>query len=293
MQIQYPNFQIILVDNNSSDDSVKFVKSSYPDVRIIQLEKNYGFAEANNIGAKKAEGEYILFLNNDTIVEPNFLNELVKTAESDKNIAICQSFLVKPNGEIDSSGDFVDTVGRAYNSRKKPIQVQKILSARGACMLIRKKTFCDLEGFDQKFFVSFEDVDLGWRAWMWGYKVVLTPTSVVTHLGGQTIKKLDIDFRFHDVKNGLVLWLVNFEFYHILRNIFILSFVGLIRKFGFKGINDPPGEPVPRPPYSTIFKSMFWIIKNLGYVLKKHKKINSKRVRSTNDLIKMGLITKV
>jgi len=173
IQIDYKNYEIILVDNNSSDDSINFVKKFYPSVGIIQLEKNYGFAEPNNIGAKRATGEFLLFLNNDTIVKSNFISELVNVINTDSKIVICQSFLLKPNEEIDSSGDFVDTLGRAYSSRKKVSEVREILSARGAAMLVRKESFFDLGKFDKKFFASFEDVDIGWRAWLWGYRVIL------------------------------------------------------------------------------------------------------------------------
>jgi len=140
MQVDYKNYEIILVDNNSSDDSINFVKKFYPSVGIIQLEKNYGFAEPNNIGAKRATGEFLLFLNNDTIVKSNFISELVNVINTDSKIVICQSFLLKPNEEIDSSGDFVDTLGRAYSSRKKVSEVREILCARGAAMLIRKES---------------------------------------------------------------------------------------------------------------------------------------------------------
>ena len=115
-QISYNEIEIILVDNSSSDDSLDFVKREYPNVIIIKLEKNRGFAEPNNIGTKIAKGDYFLFLNNDTIVEPNFVSELVKTALKDSKIGILQSLLLKPGGEIDSSGDFIDETGIVFNS---------------------------------------------------------------------------------------------------------------------------------------------------------------------------------
>ena len=292
MQIDYKNYEIILVDNNSIDDSINFVKKFYPSVGIIQLEKNYGFAEPNNIGAKKATGEFLLFLNNDTIVKPNFISELVKVINTDSKIAICQSFLLKPNGEIDSSGDFVDTLGRAYSSRKKVSEVREILGARGAAMLIRKESFFDLGKFDKSFFASFEDVDMGWRAWLWGYRVVLVPSSVVYHTGGQTIKNISDEIRFHGIKNTLMLRLVNFELSLAIKSIIKLFFVSFMRKiFRVKIISDPEEGP-PLPSYGITFKGVSWVIKNLGYVLEKRKLVNKKRVLSTKELIEKGLITR-
>jgi len=292
MQIDYKNYEIILVDNNSIDDSIDFVKKFYPSVGIIQLEKNYGFAEPNNIGAKKATGEFLLFLNNDTIVKPNFISELVKVINTDSKIAICQSYLLKPNGAIDSSGDFVDTLGRAYSSRKKVSEVREILSARGAAMLTRKESFFDLGKFDKNFFASYEDVDMGWRAWLWGYRVVLVPSSVVYHTGGQTIMNISDEIRFHGIKNTLMLRLVNFEWNLAIKSIIKLFFVSFMRKtFGVKVISDPEEGP-PLPSYGVTFSGVLWVLKNLGYVLEKRKLVNKRRILSTQELIEKGLITR-
>ena len=288
----YQNYEIILVDNNSSDGSVEFVKTQYPKINIISLEQNYGYAKPNNIGAKKSKGEFLIFLNNDTEVTPNWINELVNVANSDSKIAICQSLLLLPNGDIDSSGDFIDIYGRAYGSRKVVNNVVPILSARGASMLIKKNIFFELDGFDEKFFASFEDVDLGWGACLCGYKVVLVPTSVVYHKAGETVRKIPDQVRFHGIKNTIILQLVNFELNFALKNIFILFFASLMRKFfGISVIPDPEGGQ-PLPSSRIIFKGIVWVLKNLKYVYQKRKKVNSQRVKTTKDLIKMGLIRK-
>ena len=290
--IEYENYEIILVDNNSTDDSVEFVKNSYPSIIIIKLDNNYGFAEPNNIGAKNAKGNFLLFLNNDTEVTPNFVTELVKAAKTDKQIAICQSLLLKPNGEIDSSGDFLDTLGRAYSSKIKPKSIKEILSARGASMLVKREIFENLGGFDKEYFASFEDVDLGWRCWIAGYKVIVVPSSIVYHSGGQTIKELSSVMSFHGVKNTLLLRLVNFEFSYAIKSTLMLFFVSFMRKlFGISVVKDPEQGP-PLPSFKIISRGIFWIFKNSRYIIAKRKKINSNRVNSTKDLINKGLVTK-
>lgn len=293
MHVSYEKFEVILVDNNSCDDSIKFVESNYPSVVVIKLDKNYGFAEPNNLGAKKAKGEFFLFLNNDTRVTPEFITELVKVAIQDPKIAICQSLLLKSDGSIDSSGDFVDTLGRAYSSKLETSDVRSILSARGASMLVRKESFWDLGGFDKNFFVSFEDVDLGWRAWIWGYKVIIVPKSIVYHSGGQTIKKISSEIQFHAVKNSLLLRLVNFEPSFMLTSLVTLFFVSFIRKcFSVSVIKDPEQGP-PLPSFKKIIEGFSWIWANFRYVIDKRKLVNSRRTRSTEDLEKLGLITKI
>jgi len=293
VKVDHPSYEIILVDNNSTDDSVEFVKNSYPSVIIIKLEKNYGFAEPNNIGAKNAKGKFLLFLNNDTTVHPKFVTEMINVFKKDKKIAICQSLLLKPNDEIDSSGDFVDTLGRAYSSRVLLTKDKEILSARGASMMVRKDLFWELSGFDKEFFASYEDVDLGWKAWIWGYKVVLATNSIVYHKGKQTIQNLSSEVRFHSVKNTLVLRLVNFETSLAISSTFKSFFIVFMRKFfGVSVVSDPEESP-PLPSTSTIFKSAWWVIKNLKYVSTKRKKVNSRRIRTTKDLLSKNLITKV
>jgi GT2 family glycosyltransferase len=286
----YQRFEVILVDNNSTDSSVEFVQKNYPFVNIIKLDKNYGFAEPNNMGAKNARGELLLFLNNDTITTPDFIAELVNVAKKDSDIGIFQSLLLKPDGSVDSSGDFMDLYGRAYSSREKVNDVRLILSARGASMMAKKKVFWDLDGFDKNYFATFEDVDIGLRAWIWGYKVVLVPKSIVYHLGGQTIRQLDSVISFHGVKNTLLLRLTNFEITFAIKSIGILFFVSIMRKFfGISVIKDPE-KNVSLPSFKIILSGAVWVLKNLQYVMTKRKLIKSRRILSTKELVKLNLI---
>jgi len=291
LENNYKNFEIILVDNNSSDDSIEYVRKYFPKVKVIILDKNYGYAEPNNTGAKIAKGKFLFFLNNDTELSPNSISELVK-AIKDPKIAICQSLLLKPDGKVDSSGDFINTLGLAYNTCKKSEEIKPILSARGASMLVRKDVFWDLDGFDEKFFASFEDIDLGWRAWIFGYTVVLVPSSIVYHLGGKTVALLGSEIKFHGVKNTLLLNLTNFDLSFTLKNIFLLPAEMIARKFSKMEKYENSEQFLNLPSLSNIIKAIIWVLRNYGHVNTKRKKVNSRRVRSTNELIKMELITK-
>ncbi len=301
LKVNYDNFEIILVDNNSTDGSVEFITKNYPSLIIIKLDSNKGFAEPNNVAAKISKGKYLLFLNNDTVVTPNFIFEMVKVMETDKKIAICQSLLLKPDGSVDSSGDFIDHLGVVYNSKTKIDEIREVSSARGASMLVRSDIFEKLDGFDQKFFITFEDVDLCWRSWILGYRVLIIPTSIVYHEGGITIKKIKSEIAFHGFKNQLAMKITNFEPILAMRNMMLFFGIYGIRELkiwldytisGSTKLSSTEYEDniAPKPSFKVIAKSIFWILSNYGYLLKKQRTINKNRVYSTTILKKMNII---
>jgi GT2 family glycosyltransferase len=301
-KVDYENFEVILVDNNSSDGTIEFVTKYYPSIIIIKLDSNKGFAEPNNIAAKITKGDYLLLLNNDTVVTCNFISEMIKIIENDKTIGICQSLLLKPDRTMDSSGDFIDKLGVVYNSKTKTDEIREISSARGASMLIHKEMFDKLGGFDETFFVSFEDVDLGWRTWILGYRVVLIPTSIVYHSAGTTIKKIRSDIAFHGFKNQISMKITNFEINYMISNLIKFFVVYGVRElkiwwdYKYKGTTkitptDYESTIAQKPNFLIIIKSLFWIIRNSAYLIKKHIKINSNRMYSTKDLMNMNILS--
>ena len=298
----YNNFEVILVDNNSTDGSMEFVTKNYPKIIVIKLDSNKGFAEPNNIGAKIAKGEYLLFLNNDTVTTTNFISEMVKVLEKDEKIAICQSLLLKPDGNIDSSGDFIDKMGIVYNSKTKIDEIKEISSARGACMLIRKKIFDKLGGFDEKFFFSFEDVDLGWRSWILGYKVVIVPNSIVYHDAGKTSSKFKSEAAFHGLKNQLAMKITNFEPRFAFSSLLSFFFVYGSREikiwfdYKIKGYTNMTStkyedKTAENPSIKIVIKSISWIFKNIRYLHRKHNQVNESRIVSTDYLEKIRIIS--
>jgi len=297
-EANFSNYEIILVDNNSTDDSIQFVKSNYPSITIIKLDKNYGFAKPNNVGAKKAKGDFLLFLNNDTKVTANFISELYDAINRDSTVAICQSLLLKPNGDVDSSGDYIDSIGISFSSHNRPDKIIEIFSAKSASMLMRKDVFEKLNGFDEKFFAIFEDVDLGWRARILGYKIILCPNSIVYHVGGQTIKNINKLLTFHGIKNQLMMKITNFEFVYMLKSLFMFFTIYGVKSFrvwldyrtkGYTHITSTKYEDkiFNKPDFKSTIKGIFWILQNLPYVLKKRRLVNSTRKVNSKNLIKL------
>ena len=301
-KVNYKNFEVILVENNSTDGTVEFITKNYPSIIIIKLDSNKGFAEPNNIGSKIANGEYLLFLNNDTVVTPDFISKMIKVTENDNKIGICQSLLLKPDGSIDSSGDFIDKLGIVYNSKTKTDEIREIFSARGASMLIRKKIFEKLERFDEKFYVSFEDVDLGWRTWIMGYRVVLVPSSIVYHKSGSTVESLKPIIAFHGFKNQISMKITNFESKLILQKLVSFFFKYGIRElkiwfdYAFHGTTtisptDYEDSIAQKPSFKIIIRSLFWVITNSHYLIHKHNSVNSTRTCSTKQLEEIKIIS--
>jgi len=198
----YPNYKVVLVDNGSTDDSVEFVKKNYPHVAIIELDRNYGFSKGNNIGieyALKKGADYVLLLNNDTVVKENFLEELVLVAENN-NAGICgpKIFFWNLNGRNDIiwfAGGYANVdKGKFYHYRigKPDIKKEEISEVdfiSGCCMLIKKDVFKKIGLLDEVYSpVYCEDIDFCLRAKKAGFKILYNPKAVVWHKVSATSK---------------------------------------------------------------------------------------------------------
>lgn len=192
VSLDYPKdrLELMLVDNGSRDDSLKFMRERFPTVSVEETGANLGFAAGNNYGAERATGQYVAFLNNDTSVEPDWLTEMVKAvvARRDEGVVCTSSLMLDWTGKkIDFKAGGVNFHGFGFQpSYGKPYKAGEIaprdlLFACGGSMLIDRAIFLEVGGFDPDYFAFFEDVDLGWRLWLLGYRVTLTPTAITYH----------------------------------------------------------------------------------------------------------------
>jgi N-acetylglucosaminyl-diphospho-decaprenol L-rhamnosyltransferase len=199
--------EIILVDNASRDDSLEIARR-HPGVRISAQPVNLGFAAGNNAGARLARGEWLAFLNNDTAPRSGWLAALRRVLERDPTAALaaaCLVYLQDPS-IVDSAGDGWTRWGGAFKrGHGQPAarfdRAAEVFGACGAAFMIPRRVFEELEGFDEDFFLAFEDVDLSYRARLLGYRCLYAPEAVVEHAGSATLGRLSAEAVFFGQRN--------------------------------------------------------------------------------------------
>lgn len=282
-QINYPNYDVIVVDNDSKDYSVQKIKeyckgkikveskflnyntdnkpihimeytrhelkmncinkkekyfSKLPSnrkLRLILNDRNYGFAEGNNIAMKYVldhlRSDYILILNNDTVVDGNFLTELVNTAETDEKVGAVGAKVLDYHdpSKIDSFGGWIDIFGYggSYNINNYP---EKLAYIPGVCLLLRSDMVAKYNlFFDKNLFIYHEDLDLGWRIRANGYRLKLAPNAIIYHKGSQSVKRFNINSYYYTERNRFLVLLKNVETETMLKLLPLLVLNEVVR----------------------------------------------------------------
>jgi GT2 family glycosyltransferase len=193
MGLRYPNFTVVMVDNASSDGTVESVKENFTTVKIIANSENLRFAGGNNVGIEYAlqnKADYILLLNNDTIVDPDFLDRLIEVAASDKRIGIAgpkiyyyqdRKRIWFAGGKVEYWKGWVSHIGIRELDHGQYDAVRRVDYITGCCMLVRREVIERVGKLDEKFFIYGEDADLCLRASRAGYELVYAPSSMIWH----------------------------------------------------------------------------------------------------------------
>ncbi len=215
-----PGAEIIVADNASTDDSVEYVRSNFPNVKLIINKTNEGFAGGYNTALKQVKAKYFMLLNSDVKVTDNWLNPLKELLDADNHIAAVQPKILSfHNPEMfeyaGAAGGYIDKFGypfcrgRIFNSLEKDENQYDdnvpVFWATGACLLIRSKVFEDLTGFDVNFFAHMEEIDLCWRINRAGHSIYYCGKSVVYHVGGGTLSKGSPHKTFLNFRNNLLM----------------------------------------------------------------------------------------
>lgn len=263
----YPNFEILFVDNGSKDGSVEYIREKFCNdgrVKILALKNNFGYPLGNNMGVASAMGEYVAIVNNDVTVTTNWLGELIAAIQENPLIVAAQGKIyVEGTNKFDSTGLFMDYFGNSIKRGETEIDRgqyevrSEIFSFSGACFIIKKSIFNQIGGFDKDYFLMFEEIDLSWRVRLAGYKIIYVPTSVVYHAVGNSTKKTPPIVRFHDTKNKLITFLKNADLDKLLiYNPCIAVFGGLLLDATRK---KKRALSVMMPK----FRAILWVMKNL------------------------------
>ena len=224
MLTTYTNKEVVVIDNASTDDSVEFLRDQFPDVKIVLLTKNYGFAKGYNEGLKEVGGDYYVLLNSDVEVEAGWVEPVISLMESDQSIGACQPKLRQyQHRELfeyaGAAGGWLDYLGYPFARGRVFDYCEKdegqyddaapVFWASGAAMFVRAELYHRLGGFDEFFFAHQEEIDLCWRMQLAGYQVYVCPQSVVYHVGGGTLPKGNSRKVFLNFRNNLVMMAKN------------------------------------------------------------------------------------
>lgn len=233
----YPYFQVIVMDNASTDGSQKLILKEFNYVILIQLDKNYGFCKAVNEGIKISNTKYVILLNNDTVVDKHFVEELVKVIEKSPKTFSCSAKMLQLNQKelIDDAGDFYCALGWAFargksKSAAKYNQNTEIFASCAGAAIYRKAIFERLGYFDEAHFAYLEDIDIGYRAKIHGFRNEFAAKSIVYHAGSGSSGSRYNEFKVKLAsRNSIYLIYKNMPMIQIILN-FPLLLTGIILK---------------------------------------------------------------
>ncbi|MBK5203307.1 MAG: glycosyltransferase family 2 protein [Prolixibacteraceae bacterium] len=273
--------EIIVSDNGSTDSSIAFIKDNFSEVKIIELKKNYGFAEGYNRTLKQIDADYFVLLNSDVEVTPGWLNPLIELMDKDPKVAAVQPKILnwKKKDEFEyagAAGGFIDKLGfplcrgRVLDIMEKDHgqydNVTSIFWASGACMAIKANYFNEAGGFDSDFWAHMEEIDLCWRLKNKGFKILFTPDSSVYHLGGGTLPYNNPFKLFLNFRNSLWLLHKNLpsgKFIRILITRLLLDDAGALRWLITGEFKD----------FLSVVKAHLAYYRSLPVIIKKRKKL--------------------
>jgi len=266
LKSNYPNLEVIFVDNGSTDGSVSFVRKNYSKIKIVNNKRNLGFSEGFNTGIKASKRKYIALLSNDMTVDPNWLNPVIKLMEREPQIGLAgfKRLIYGTKNRIDGIGGDLYLCGRVrtvgtYNKidRGQYDTIREDLGYIGGAMVLRRKTLQEVGLFDPDYFIFSEDIDLCYRIRKHGYKTIYVPDAIIYHRGQATLKGMDPIGRYTAYmshRSRIRCNLIHFTFIRLL-SAFLIDLAWLF-------LANPTNKRL-------LLKAYWWNLKNIGTALKK------------------------
>jgi len=286
---EYPNLEIIVVDNASTDGSPEWVSLNFPHVKLIENDQNYGYAGGCNRGAKMASGDYFLFLNNDTIQEPHWIDVLVDFLSLNPNVSAVQPKILNyfDRTKFDyagGAGGWLDVLGfpfargRVFFEQEKDEgqynRMRPIFWASGTALMVRKSDFETADGFDETFFAHQEEIDLCWKFHLMGKEVWAIPSSVVYHKNAVTLPMFSRQKQYLNHRNSLLMVLSNYSLpltlymTPIRLALELVAMVYALVRFDFNHL-------------FGIIQAQLWLLTHPHIIYKRRKKV--KQIRAVKD----------
>jgi GT2 family glycosyltransferase len=280
----FRDFEVVLVDNESTDGSLDSLSAfeSRLDLRVERLSANRGFAAANNIGARLARGKWLVLLNADAFPERDWLEKLLDAADHNPEYASFSSRQLRESNPsiLDGAGDAYHVSGLAwrrflgYPAAEYGLDAAEVFSPCAAAAMYKRDAFLEVGGFDEDFFSYFEDVDMGFRIRLAGYRCLYVPSAVVHHVGSATFGERSEFAYYHSQRNMVWTYIKNLPAYlfwlhlpaHLMANLVYLTWYSF------------------RLPGKAIWRGKWHALRGLGRMLRKRKEIQSKRRVKPSDL---------
>ena len=302
--ITYSNYEIIIVDNCSEDNSYKLIKDNFKNVNVYKTKNNLGYAGGCNFGAKYSKGKYILFLNNDTTHSIDFIEPLIDFLEKNNHVASVQPKIKNYYNKeyfdyAGASGGFIDYLvypfcrGRIFETieidTKQYDNNFQVFWTSGTAFITRKDVFDLLSGFDEKLFCHMEEIDYCWKNYLLGFENYVIPKSVVYHKGAKSLKYNSYYKKYLNHRNSLILLLTNFQLYRTIKYFIPRFFLELISSF-YELLN-------LRPKHFLIhYKTFIYLVLNIRYLLNRRKftqkirKIGDSKLINSNVILRKSIV---
>ena len=284
----YSNHEIIIVDNASTDDTVRWIEFEYPQIKLITSMQNLGFASGSNLGIHNSKGDYILLLNNDTVADLRFLENLLIAFERVPNLGAVSGkiILMDEPSKLDNCGAFWTNTTFLYHygyrqdeSLSKFNGMMPVFSCNGAAMLVKREALDEVGLFDDDFWCYNEDVDLCHRLWIAGHECWYYPDAVVCHAKGATSSMMDsANVQYHSFKNRLASYIKNCEMLtllwvlpiHLALNI-LIGLLWLIRGDFKLSL--------------SVFRALWWNVVNARSTFAKRRRVQASRTKDDRSIL--------